>query len=432
MKAASLFPTMDFMTGTDTTSKTSLRVIRSLRDVAAADWNACANPPYIDDDGCLIPPAGDENPHGQKERFNPFITHAFLSSLEDSNSAAGKTGWGAAHLLAEDENGQLLGCAPAYIKTHSMGEYVFDHAWADAYERAGGQYYPKLLSAVPFSPVQGRRLLTARGDRAPTAKKALAAGLKALAEKSGSTSVHVNFGLDDDNDALESAGFLQRTNKQFHFFNRGYKIFDDFLAALSSRKRKTIKRERRDALANDIIIEWVTGDAISETHWDAFYNFYMDTGSRKWGRPYLTREYYSMIGERMADRILLVMAKRKGRYIAGAINFIGDDALYGRNWGCMEDHPFLHFEVCYYQAIQFAIEHGMSRVEAGAQGEHKLLRGYEPVTTHSAHFFTDPGLARAVDGFLAEERRAIAEAIETYGEYVPFRKDLVREPEQEY
>ncbi|MDP4594678.1 MAG: GNAT family N-acetyltransferase [Beijerinckiaceae bacterium] len=420
------------MTDTATTPRLSLRVIRSLRDVSAADWNACANPPYLDDAGKVVADAGKKLPFGQKERFNPFVSHAFLSSLEDSGSATGKTGWGPAHLLVEDENGLLLGCAPAYLKSHSMGEYVFDHAWADAYERAGGRYYPKLLTAVPFTPVQGRRLLAAPGPKADSVKKALAAGLKALAEKSGCTSIHVNFGIDSDNALLQEAGFLQRTNKQFHFFNRKYATFDDFLGALSSRKRKTINRERRDALANDIIIEWVTGTSISEKHWDAFYNFYMDTGARKWGRPYLTRAFYSMIGERMADRILLVMAKRAGKYIAGAINFIGDDALYGRNWGCMEDHPFLHFEVCYYQAMQFAIERKLSRVEAGAQGEHKLLRGYEPVTTHSAHYFADPGLGRAVDGFLEEERRSIAEAIATYGEYVPFRRDVKREPEQDY
>ena len=418
------------MTDADTTPRLSIRIIRSLSDVSASAWDACANP--------LMSSTTDESKpeetesKSQKEQFNPFISHSFLSALEDSGSATGKTGWGPAHLLVESETGDLLGCAPAYLKTHSMGEYVFDHAWADAYERAGGRYYPKLLSAVPFTPVQGRRLLVAPGPRAASTRKALAAGLKALSEKSGSTSIHVNFSLEADNAALASNGFLRRTNKQFHFFNQSYGTFDGFLSALSSRKRKTIKRERRDALAGGIEIEWVTGSAITEAHWDAFYDFYMDTGSRKWGRPYLTRQYYSLAGERMADRILLVMAKRNGRYIAGAINFIGDDALYGRNWGCCEDHPFLHFEVCYYQAIQFAIEKGLSRVEAGAQGEHKLLRGYEPVTTYSAHYFTDPRLGRAVEGFLEQERQSIAEAIQMYGDYVPFRKDLNREAEQEH
>jgi predicted N-acyltransferase len=422
---------LEKMSETETAPRLRIRIIRSMNDVPAAAWDACANPSAEALERQNEETAARASSR-RYERYNPFLSHAFLSSLEDSGSATGKTGWGPAHLLIEDETEALVGCTPAYLKSHSMGEYVFDYAWADAYERAGGRYYPKLLTAVPFTPVQGRRLLAAPGPRAEAARKALAAGLKALAEKSGCTSAHVNFGIDADNAVLEDAGFLHRTNKQFHFFNRGYKSFEEFLAALSSRKRKTIRRERRDAIANDIEIEWVTGTAISEEHWDAFFNFYMDTGSRKWGRPYLTRKYYSLVGERMPERILLVMARRNGRYVAGAINFVGDDALYGRNWGCIEDHPFLHFEVCYYQAIQFAIEHGLSRVEAGAQGEHKLLRGYEPVTTHSAHYFADPGLARAVDGFLKEERRSIAEAIETYGEYVPFRKDPAREPEQEY
>ncbi|MGE3642296.1 MAG: GNAT family N-acetyltransferase [Beijerinckiaceae bacterium] len=416
------------MNDAETSPRLSVRIARSLGDVKADAWDACANPTA---EALTAHPMPDA-PRGQKERFNPFVSHAFLSALEQSGSATGKTGWGGAHILVEDETGALLGCAPAYLKTHSMGEYVFDYAWADAYERAGGRYYPKLLAAVPFTPAQGRRLLVAPGPRADTARRALAAGLKSLAEKAGASSIHVNFGVDADNAVLAETGFLPRTNKQFHFFNQGYGTFDGFLAALSSRKRKTIKRERRDALANDIAIEWVTGDAITEAHWDAFFSFYMDTGSRKWGRPYLTRQYYSLAGESLRHRILLVMAKRNGRYVAGAINFIGDDALYGRNWGCVEDHPFLHFEVCYYQAIQFAIERGLSRVEAGAQGEHKLLRGYEPVTTHSAHYFSDPRLSRAVADFLQHEREQIAEAIEMYGQYVPFRKDQAREAEQDY
>jgi len=415
------------MNDTATAPRLTVRVIQSLREVDAAAWDACANPPPE-------PESEPQTPDlfSQKERYNPFISHNFLSSLEESNSAIGRTGWGPAHVLVEDERGALAACAPAWLKSHSMGEYVFDYAWADAFERAGGRYYPKLLVAVPFTPAQGRRLLVGRGPRAIGARKALIAGLQALREKTGASSVHVNFGVEADNAALAEAGFLRRTNKQFHFFNRDYGTFERFLAALSSRKRKTIRRERRDALANGIEIEWVTGKDITEAHWDAFYSFYRDTGSRKWGRPYLTRAFYSLVGERMADRILLVMARRGGRYIAGAINFIGDDALYGRNWGCTEDHPFLHFEVCYYQAIQFAIERGLARVEAGAQGEHKLLRGYEPVATHSAHHFADPRLGRAVADFLDQERRSIAEAIELYGEYVPFRKDVAREAEQDY
>lgn len=416
----------------DSKQRLSVRVINSLKQVEAAAWDACANPASLGHSQERDSISELPESKSQIERHNPFISYSFLSALESSGSAVGRTGWGAAHLLIEDENKQLLGCAPAYLKTHSMGEYVFDHAWADAIERVGGRYYPKLLVAVPFAPVQGRRLLAAPGPRAATVRKALIAGLASLREKTEASSTHINFSIAEDNAALAEAGYLPRTNKQFHFFNRDYENFDAFLAALSSRKRKTIRRERRDALANDITIEWVTGADISERHWDAFYNFYMDTGSRKWGRPYLTREYYSRIGETMSERILLVMAKRGGRYIAGAINLVGDDALYGRNWGCTEDHPFLHFEVCYYQALQFAITHGLRRVEAGAQGEHKLLRGYEPVTTHSAHDFADPRLGRAVADFLDQERRSIAESIEIYGEYVPFRKDVARETEQEY
>ena len=416
------------MTDAATTPRLSVRIARSMKEVDVAGWDSCANPLARG----LESFSQEAESKTQKERFNPFISHNFLSSLEESGSAAARAGWGPAHLVVEDETGAILGCAPAYLKTNSMGEYVFDYAWADAYERAGGRYYPKLVCAVPFTPVQGRRLLAMPGPRAAAARKALAAGLKALAEKTDASSVHVNFGLAADNAALAESGYLARTNKQFHFFNQNYGSFENFLAALSSRKRKTIRRERRDAVANGIDIEWVTGDAITEAHWDAFFSFYMDTGSRKWGRPYLTRKYYSLIGERMADRILLVMARRGGRYIAGAINFIGDDALYGRNWGCTEDHPFLHFEVCYYQAMQFAIEHGLARVEAGAQGEHKLLRGYEPVATHSAHWFADARLGKAVADFLRHEREEIADAIEMYGQYVPFRKNLAREAEQEF
>lgn len=331
------------------------------------------------------------------------------------------------HVLVEDERGELVACAPCYLKTHSMGEYVFDHSWADAYERAGGRYYPKLQVSVPFTPAQGARLLIKPGDRQGAAKAALIAGLKALREQTGASSIHVTFPLKSECEALAAAGFLTRTGKQFHFFNRGYTTFDDFLSDLASRKRKAIKRERRDARASGVEIHRLTGAGITEEHWDAFFRFYMDTGSRKWGRPYLTRAFFSEAGASMADRILLVMAKRNGKWIAGAINFIGDDALYGRNWGAVEHHPFLHFEICYYQAIDFAIARGLSRVEAGAQGEHKLARGYSPVTTWSSHFIADPHFARAVEQFVRQEREAITEAIEIYGEHVPFRRDLSRE-----
>ena len=396
----------------------TIRIAKALADVDAAAWDSCANPPDS---------AHDPADEAQKERFNPFISYAFLNACETSGSAIARTGWSPMHVLVEDSAGALVACAPCYMKTHSMGEYVFDYAWADAYERAGGRYYPKMQVSAPFTPAQGRRLLVRPGEGADNARAALIAGLKAVRAKTGASSIHITFPLKSECDALEDADFMSRTGKQFHFFNRGYKTFDDFLADLASRKRKVVKRERRDALASDIEIHRLTGADITEEHWDAFFHFYVDTGSRKWGQPYLTRAFFSDIGATMADRILLVMARRNGKWIAGAINFIGDDALYGRNWGAVEHHPFLHFEVCYYQAIEFAIERGLSRVEAGAQGEHKLARGYAPVTTWSSHFLADKGFARAVVGFLQQEREAISDAIEVYGEHVPFRRDLSRE-----
>ena len=324
--------------------------------------------------------------------------------------------------MVEDENGALVACAPTYLKTHSQGEYVFDHGWADALERAGGRYYPKVQVCVPFSPVPGRRLLVAPGAQAEAAREALVAGLRALREKVKASSIHVTFETKAEWEALTAEGFLARTNKQFHFFNKGYAAFEDFLATLASRKRKVIRRERKEAFGPGIEIEWITGKDITEAHWNAFFKFYMDTGSRKWGTPYLNRKFFTLLGESMAERVLLIMAKRDGRYIAGAINLIGDDALYGRNWGCIEEHPFLHFEVCYYQAIDFAISRGLSRVEAGAQGEHKLLRGYEPMLTYSSHDIPDPRFSRAVEDFLKQERRHMDAAIEAYAEHVPFKK----------
>jgi predicted N-acyltransferase len=389
-----------------------VRIVRKLSDVAPAAWDACANPA-----GASL---GVE--HDQRERFNPFLTHAFLNACEASGSAVPRTGWGGAHVLVEDGAGALLAAAPCWLKSHSQGEYVFDHGWAEAYERAGGRYYPKLQVCVPFTPVPGRRLLVADGPRAEEARTALIAGLRSLRDSAKASSTHVTFLLKAEWDLLGAQHWLQRTNKQFHFFSRGYATFDDFLATLASRKRKVVRRERKEALAPGVEIEWVTGSDLQEKHWDAFWTFYMDTGSRKWGRPYLTRAFFSMLGETLADRVLLVMAKRNGTYIAGALNLIGDDALYGRNWGCTEEHPFLHFEVCYYQAIDFALSRGLSRVEAGAQGEHKLLRGYEPVPTYSSHDISDPRFAKAVEDFLRHERREIDDLIDAYAEHTPFRK----------
>ena len=353
--------------------------------------------------------------------YNPFVSHAYLSSLELSGSAVPKAGWRAHHILIDDEAGKLAAALPCYAKSHSQGEYVFDHAWADAYERAGGRYYPKLQCTVPFTPAAGPRLLTRPESEA--LKTDLAEALKTETDTHGLSSAHVTFLQDADRAVLEQDGYLHRTDQQFHFINKGYETHDQFLAELSSSKRKTLRKERRAALEGGITIDWLTGSDLTEDIWDQFFAFYMDTGSRKWGRPYLTRQFYSLIGERMADDILLVMAKLNGRYVAGAINFIGEDALYGRHWGCIEDHPFLHFEVCYHQAIDFALAHKLSRVEAGAQGEHKLARGYLPVTTHSAHYIAHAGLRRAVADYLDHERAAIAESGEYLSEHSPFRKD---------
>ncbi|CDX36262.1 conserved hypothetical protein [Mesorhizobium sp. ORS 3359] len=362
---------------------------------------------------------------GDKENgYNPLVSFAFLSALEDSGCAVRRTGWQGHHLRLETTQGRLLGAVPCYLKSHSQGEYVFDHGWSDAFERAGGRYYPKLQCSVPFTPVTGPRLLVSKGEDAGAVKAGLAEGLKLVTDKLGVSSAHVTFANEPDVATLEAAGFLHRTDQQFHFFNEGFSTYDDFLATLASRKRKAMKKERREALVDGISIDWLTGKDITESAWDDFFAFYMDTGGRKWGRPYLNRQFFSLIGERMADDILLVMAKRNGRYIAGAINFIGSDALYGRNWGCIEDHPFLHFEVCYHQAIDFAIDRKLKVVEAGAQGEHKLARGYRPVTMHSAHYISHPGLRNAVADYLRRERREVERMGEYLEEHTPFRKDL--------
>jgi hypothetical protein len=342
--------------------------------------------------------------------------------LEKSGSVGGRSGWTPAYALIEDGAGRLAAAAPAYVKSHSQGEYVFDHGWAQAYERAGGHYYPKLQIAVPFTPVAGRRLLVAP-DAPEGARQALIAGLRRLREIVKASSTHVTFPDAADAEALGRAGFELRHGEQFHFDCGDYRDFDQFLAALASRKRKAIKRERREALEGGVSIEWVTGSEIKTSHWDSFFTFYMDTGSRKWGRPYLTRAFFDLVGATLAERILLVMASRGGRYIAGALNFIGDDVLYGRNWGAIEERPFLHFEVCYYQAIDFALKRGLKRVEAGAQGEHKLARGYRPTLTYSAHEFADARLARAVADYLVAERASVRETIEIYDSHAPFRRE---------
>ena len=326
------------------------RVTTSLSKVEPAAWDACAN-------------AGRD----PTERHNPFVSHAFLSALERSGSVGAKTGWTPAYTLLEDGAGRFVGAAPAYVKAHSLGEYVFDQAFADAYQRAGGRYYPKIQVAVPFTPATGPRLLLGK-DAPDTARTALVGALRGLCKSVGASSLHVTFPTQAEADALASEGFLLRTGEQFHFLNEGYRDFDDFLEALSSRKRKTIRRERRDAVGPDLTIEQLVGSDIAQKHWDAFFAFYMHTGARKWGRPYLTRGFFDEVGATMAERILLVMVRKGADYIAGAINFLGDDAVYGRHWGALEERPFLHFEVCYHQAIDYAIRHGFKRVEAGAQG----------------------------------------------------------------
>jgi len=404
-----------------------LRVIPAVAEVDAAAWDACANPSF-EAAVQLKPEEQDRSKCWLLENpYNPFISYNFLHSLEESGSATARTGWQPQHLLAEAADDTVVGVVPCYLKSHSRGEYVFDRGWAEAYERAGGEYYPKLQVSVPFTPATGRRLLLRPSPDADRVRSGLIAGLLELCRKREASSVHFTFLPEPECEALVSHGFLHRTDQQFHWENNGYATFDAFLEALSARKRKTIKRERRDALAPGITVHWLTGKDLTEEAWDAFFAFYMETGSRKWGRPYLTRKFYSLIGQSMADKVVLVMAKRAGRFIAGAINFIGGDALFGRHWGAIEHHPFLHFEICYYQAIEFAIDRKLKRVEAGAQGEHKLARGYLPVTTHSAHYIADPGLRRAIADYLVRERAYVESAGAELAALAPFRKDLAEQ-----
>ena len=407
-------------------SEITLEAVSSVSQIAAGEWNACANPAAAPDslagfDSLASSDSATNSGDGSKSPYNPFVSHAFFSALETSGSAAARTGWGPRHLLARID-GEVAGIVPCYLKSHSQGEYVFDRGWADAYERAGGRYYPKLQVSVPFTPATGPRLLIRDGVDKDEIGTALASGLVALCEATKASSVHVTFAREAEWKFLATHGFLQRTDQQFHWHNQGFASFDDFLATLNSRHRKAIKRERRDAVANGITIHALTGSDLTEDAWDAFFDFYMETGSRKWGRPYLNRAFFSLIGESMADDVLLVMARRNGRWIAGAINFIGSDTLFGRNWGAIEHHPFLHFEVCYYQAIDFAIQRGLKVVEAGAQGEHKIARGYLPQTTYSAHYIADPGLRHAIADYLKRERAYVAAAGRELGEAGPFRK----------
>jgi predicted N-acyltransferase len=371
------------------------RLLERAADLPAGQWDACAG------------------------EANPFARHAFVTALEDSGSASPRTGWTPAHLVLDGADGRAAAILPAWAKTHSQGEYVFDHGWADAYERAGGGYYPKLQICSPFTPATGPRLLLSDAALA----RPLIAAAEALTRANHFSSAHATFLEPDQAEAFEAAGWLIRHDLQFHWTNQGYATFEDFLGALSSRKRKAIRKERSEALPQGLRTVHLTGGDLREAHWDAFWAFYQDTGARKWGRPYLTRRFFSLVGERMPERILLMLALRGDTPVAGALNFIGAYTLYGRYWGCVEDVPFLHFELCYHQAVEWAIAHGLKRVEAGAQGEHKLARGYLPVTTTSAHYLAHPGLRTAVARYLEQERAAIAQHAEALSEAGPFRRE---------
>ena len=370
-------------------------ILSHIRDVSAADWDS------------LIPSGK-----------HPFLSHRFLLALEESRSAVRETGWAPRHIWVEDEAGHVIGAAPLYAKTHSQGEYVFDHSWANALMRAGIDYYPKLQCSVPFTPATGPRLLskTAKG------KEAVASAMLQACSEWGMSGVHLTFLEKEDRGVLKALGFAAREDRQFHFINRGYADFEAFLASLASRKRKNIRKERK-AAQEGVTIKRLIGDDLKDEHWDVFYRCYLDTGERKWGRPYLTRAFFDQMQQTMRDDICLVMASMDDTPIAAALNFIGSDALYGRNWGCLIHKPFLHFELCYYQAIEAGLELGLPRVEAGAQGEHKLARGYEPVVTHSAHWLSHPGLMQGVENYLIQERSAVEQEVDILAKHTPFRKD---------
>jgi hypothetical protein len=383
----------------DSGAEAVVQVHARIAEIGRAAWDACAAP------------LGD-----------PFVSFDFLDALEESGSVAPRAGWGPRHLSVRGPGGEIDAVMPLYLKSHSRGEYVFDWAWAEAYERAGGQYYPKLLSACPFTPVTGSRLIVRPGADQETMRRTLLGGAMTLCERHGASSLHITFPKEDEWRWLTAQGLLPRRDQQYHWHNQGYGSFDDFLAALSANHRKSIRRERRDAQA-EVEIVALTGDSLTEAHWDAFFDFYMDTGARKWGDPYLNRRFFSLLSARMADRILLLLARRDGRWVAGALNMIGADTLYGRYWGATEHVPFLHFELCYYQAIEQAIALGLSRVEAGAQGQHKIARGYLPSPVYSAHFIADPALREPVARYLDQERSAVRVEMEALTEeFSPFRQ----------
>jgi predicted N-acyltransferase len=375
----------------------TIETLGSIAEIGREAWDRLANP------------AG--------EVYNPFIAYDFLDVMERSGSARPATGWQPTH-LALRTGGELCGVMPCYLKGHSQGEYLFDHAFADAWSRAGGRYYPKLLSAVPFTPATGRRVLAASAED----RKLLLRGYAQLAERMGVSGANVNFLTEDEGELAESLGYALRFGEQFHFEDEGFGDWEGFLDALSSRKRKDLRKERQAVRDSGLITEWVTGKDIQERHLDAFWWFYQDTGARKWGTPYLTRSAFEMLTERMADQLLFILARRGEEYVAGAMNMIGGDTLFGRYWGCLEHVPFLHFELCYYQAIDYALAHGLRRVEAGAQGEHKVARGYRPVAVRSVHKMTDPRFQEAVADYVEREREAVGEEIAFMAEHTPFRK----------
>lgn len=380
------------------------QIISSLTEVTEQDWNGC----------CF----------NDATRHNPFLSHQFLSALEDSGCATAETGWLAQHVIIRNQ-GAVVGVMPLYLKNHSYGEYVFDHAWANAYQTAGGKYYPKLQSSIPFTPVAGPRLMVcpsqAKVNKREIQDHLLQCALT-LAKGLEVSSLHVTFSEKDEWDFMAEHGLLRRQDQQFHWLNQGYGSFDDFLTALSSRKRKNIRKERRQALEGGIEVEILTGHEITAEHWDHYFAFYLDTANRKWGRPYLNRQFFMLLGEKMSDQIVLIMCRREGRYIAGALNMVGDDTIYGRYWGALENHRYLHFEVCYYQAIDYAIKHGLTKVEAGAQGEHKLARGYLPTSTYSAHWISNPSFKSAIADYLIQERSAVKQNQEILATFAPFKK----------
>jgi len=384
-------------------SENIIRVENSILSLDKKSWDKCANPKSRD--------------------FNPFIGYEFLKALELSGSINGESGWLSSYITLLDNNNNLKGCIPSYIKNNSMGEYVFDYSWAEAYARIGGSYYPKIQISIPFTPATTQKLLTVNNDLDNKIKADLVSGICDVTKNLDCSSAHITFISETETKFLKDLGWLIRTDQQFHWNNYHYRDFQDFLDALSSRKRKNIKKERSNALKNSVNIEILHHKDIKTSHWDHFFNFYINTSMRKWGHSYLTREFFAMIGDNMSENILLVMAKRKNKYIAGALNFIGNNILYGRNWGAVEDHKYLHFEVCYYQAIEYAIKNNLKRVEAGAQGPHKIARGYEPQITHSAHWIRDLNLSNAVSEYLKDERKFIQENINILGSYTPFKKN---------